>query len=538
MREGKAPEFSVLALLIMPFFPLLFFIAWISPAAIRSEEPLDILIVNGQILDGTGASAVPGAVGIRAGRIIAIGKVDAQAKRTLDARGAYIAPGFIDVHTHSEKIAEVPAAENFLRMGVTSIITGNCGNSRTNVAAFFEEITKAGMTLNVATLIGHGSVREEGMGGKFIRAPSAAQLDVMKGLVDRAMKEGAVGMSTGLIYVPGSFAKTDEIIELAKVVAQHGGVYASHIRHETVRIFEALDEFLEITRKAGVRAELSHIKLSGPTAWGKAEEVLARLDQARAEGLEITHDLYAYTASSTGLRQTIPDSALEGTREDFIARLADPAQKAQIIDGMKGILARAGRKDYAYAVVARFADDPSLNGLTIPEAAKKSRGSDRLEDQIELLLDMEKRGGGSGIFHGMDERDLRVFLSHPLTAVASDGGPRRLGEDVPHPRSYGNNARILARYVRELKTLSLEQAVRRMTQLPAQTFHLKDRGVLKPGTYADLVIFDLEKIANPSDFKDPHHYSQGFSHVLVRGVPVIDAGQLTEARPGGPLRPR
>ncbi len=498
----------------------------------------DLVITNGLILDGTGAPARAGSVAVKEGRVSAVGAVTGRAVRVIDAGGAYIAPGFIDVHTHSEKIAENPAAENFLRMGVTSIITGNCGNSRTDVAAFFEEITKAGMTLNVATLIGHGSVREEDMGGKFIRAPSAAQLEAMKARVDRAMKEGAVGLSTGLIYVPGSFAKTDEIIELAKVVARHGGVYASHIRHETVRIFEALDEFLKITREAGVRAQLSHIKLSGPTAWGKAAEVLGRLDQARAGGLEVTHDLYAYTASSTGLRQTIPDSALEGTREDFIARLADPAQKARITEGMKAILERAGRQDYAYAVIARFADDPSLNGLTIPEAARKVRGSDALEAQIELLLDIEKRGGGSGVFHGMDERDLKTFLAHPLTAVASDGGPRRLGEDVPHPRSYGNNARILARYVRELKVVSVEEAVRRMTQLPAQTFHLKDRGVLARGAHADVVIFDLGKVDDPSQFNDPHHYARGFSHVLVRGVPVIDDGKLTEARPGGPLRPR
>ena len=497
---------------------------------------LDVLISNGRIVDGTGSPLREGSVGIKDGRIMAIGEVTDTAKTVIDAGGKVIAPGFIDVHTHSEKINEVPAAENFLRMGVTTIITGNCGNSRTDVAAFFDEITKTGMTLNVATLIGHGSVRDQGMGGKFIRAPSAEQLTTMKQIVDQAMKDGAVGMSTGLIYVPGSFAKTEEIIELAKVVASHGGVYASHIRHETVRIFDALDEFTRIAREAKVRAELSHIKLSGPTAWGKAAEVLAYLDKARAEGLEITHDLYGYTASSTGLRQTIPDSALEGTRDDYAARLADPKAKAKIIEGMKEILKRSGRSDYSYAVVARFVTDPTLNGLTIPEAAKKVLGSDSLEDQIELLLDIEKRGGGSGIFHGMNEEDLTAFLKHPLTMIASDGGPRKLGEDIPHPRSYGNNARILARYVREQKALSLEEAIRRMTSLPATTFRLKDRGVLKAGAHADVVIFDPEKIADPSTFNDPHHYSVGFAEVLVNGVPGIHEDKLTEARSGGPLR--
>jgi len=264
--------------------------------------------------------------------------------------------------------------------------------------------------------------------------------------------------------------------------------------------------------------------------------VLAYLDKARAEGLEITHDLYGYTASSTGLRQTIPDSALEGTRDDYAARLAEPKAKAKIIEGMKEILKRSGRSDYSYAVVARFVTDPTLNGLTIPEAAKKVRGNDSLEDQIELLLDIEKRGGGSGIFHGMNEDDLTAFLKHPLTMIASDGGPRKLGEDIPHPRSYGNNARILARYVREQKVLTLEEAIRRMTTLPAATFRLKDRGELKAGAHADIVIFDPEKIADPSTFNDPHHYSVGFAEVLVNGVPVVHEDKLTEARPGGPLR--
>ena len=467
---------------------------------------------------------------------MAVGQFEGSADTVIDVGGKVAAPGFIDVHTHSEDICLIPAAENFLRMGVATIITGNCGHSRTDVAKFFQEIEESKVALNVATLIGHGSVREQGMGGSFIRAPNEEQLATMKELVDQAMKDGAVGLSTGLIYVPGSFAKTDELVALAKVAAAHDGIYVSHMRYETVRIFDALSELTQIAREAKVRTQLSHIKLSGPTAWGKAAEVLTYLDKARAEGLRITHDLYAYTASSTGLRQTIPDQALEGSRADFAARLADPQKKAHIIADMKEILQRSGRKDYSYAVIARFNADRSLNGLSLPLATKRVRGSDSLEEQIELLLDIEKRGGGTGIFHGMNEGDLLTFLKHPQTMIASDGGPRVLGEDVPHPRSYGNNARILGYYVREQKALPLEEAIRRMTSLPAQTFQFKDRGILRQGAHADIVLFDLAEIQDPSHFSDPHHYAEGFHHVLVRGIPVIRHTKLTSARPGTPVK--
>ncbi len=505
-------------------------------AVSAAAADFDLLITNAQIADGSGVPLTRGSIAVKGGHIVAVGKIDGTADVVIDAGGKVAAPGFIDVHTHSEDICQIPAAENFLRMGVTTIITGNCGSSRTDVATFFQEIEKAQVALNVATLIGHGSVRKQGMGGSFIRAPNAEQLAVMKGLVEQGMKDGAVGLSTGLIYVPGSFAKTEEIVELAKAAAVHDGIYVSHMRYETVRIFDALDEIIRIAKEAKIRAEVSHIKLSGPTAWGKASEVLAVLDKARAEGLKITHDQYAYTASSTGLRQTIPDSALEGTREDFIARLADPVRKAGIIAKMAEIRERQGRKDYSYAVIAKFRPDPTLNGKSVPEAAKLKRGSDSLDDQIELIFDLESQGGASAIFHGMNEDDLQAFLQHPQTMIASDGGPRRLGEDVPHPRSYGNNARVLGRYVRDLKLLSLPAAVRRMTSLPAQTFYLKDRGLIKVGAHADIVIFDPAKVTDPSTFNDPHHYAEGFTDVIVNGGVVIRDGRLSEVRSGGPLR--
>ena len=512
----------------------LVFLLLLSLPALAAD--FDLIIKNGRIADGTGTPLISGSVAVKGQRIVAVGDVKGSAASEIDARGHVVAPGFIDVHTHSEDICKLPVAENFLRMGVTTIITGNCGGSRTDVVQFFREIEEARTGVNVATLIGHNSVREKGMGGSFIRAPDADQLEAMKAMIDQAMKDGAVGLSTGLIYVPGTFAKTEEIIELAKVAAAHGGIYVSHMRAETVKIFSALDELIRIAREAKIRAEVSHLKLSGPTAWGKAGEVLAVLDKARADGLSITHDDYAYTASSTGLSQLIPDAAREGKREDFIARIADPVKKAEFMAEMQRMRERQGRSDYSYAVIARFKPDSRLNGKTVPEAAKIVRGSDSLADQIEQIFDIEARGGASAIYHGMNEDDLRAFMRHPLTMIASDGGPRRLGEDIPHPRSYGNNARVLRRYVRDEKLLTLEDAIRKMTSLPAATFQLKDRGVIKPGAWADIVIFDPAKVNDPSTFDDPHHYAEGFTDVIVNGGVVIRDGTVTDVRSGRPIK--
>jgi len=496
----------------------------------------DLVIQGGRLVDGSGSEGKVTQVAIHEGRVAAIGEEVGQGKRVIDAAGKVVAPGFIDVHTHSEKIGELPAAENFLRMGVTTIITGNCGTSVTDVAAFFNEVEQTEVALNVATLIGHNSVRRQAMGGSFLRRPTAEQLAEMQRLVDQAMVDGAVGLSTGLIYNPGSFAKTDEVLALAKAAAVHDGIYVSHMRHETVKIFEAIEELVTIARGAKIRAQVSHIKLTGPTAWGKAAEVLQVLDQARVEGLQITHDQYAYTASSTGLAQLIPDAAREGSREDYLARIADPEKKAAIVAKMAEMRERLGREDYGYAVIARYPADPALNGKRIPEAAKLRRGSDAVEEQVELILEIDATGGGSAVYHGMNEEDLKVFMKHPRTMVASDGVPRRFGEDVPHPRSYGNNARVLGRYVREQELLTVEEAVRKMAALPAEVFQLKDRGLIKVGAVADVVVFDPVAVEDKSLFEDPHHYAEGFSEVIVNGVLVIAGGALQERRPGKAVR--
>ena len=516
----------------------LLFVSLLLVAAAHAET-YDLIIRRASLIDGTGAPARPGDLAIRGDRIIAVGTLPAGSTATteIDAAGRVVAPGFIDVHTHSEDVAELPVAENFIRMGVTTIITGNCGGSKLNVGEFFDTIAKTKVALNVATLIGHNTVRGQVMGGSFARPPPAEELAKMCALVDQAMKEGAVGLSTGLLYLPGTFAKTAEIVALAKAAAAHDGIYVSHMRHENSQIRDALDEVVTIAREAKIRAEVSHLKLSGPTAWGRATEILSYLDGLRAQGIAITHDQYVYTASSTGIGSNLIEAEFrEGGAKRFRERLADPAIKARMVAEMKSFITQGKRGDYSYAVVASFKADPRLNGKNIAQAAKILRGSDSLDDQIETILDIEARGGAQGVFHGMSEADLRTFLAHPLTMIASDSGVRKFGEAVPHPRGYGNNARVLARYVREQKVITLEDAVRKMTSLPAKTFKLRDRGELRPGAVADVVIFDPATVNDPSTYDDPHHYATGFSDVIVNGIPVIRATQLTDARPGTPVK--
>lgn len=499
-------------------------------------QDYDLLIRGGRVIDGTGRAAYTGDIAVRGDRLVALGALTGTARTTIEANGLVVAPGFIDVHTHSEDITEIPVAENFLRMGVTTIITGNCGGSKLNVGEFFDAIVKTGVGVNVATLIGHNTVRGQVMGGSFARPPTAEELDQMRRHVEQAMKDGAVGLSTGLIYLPGTFAKTDEIVALAKVASAHGGVYASHMRNEGANILKALEELATIAREARIPAEVSHLKLSGPNAWGRADEILGWLDKARGEGLAITHDQYAYTASSTSIGTLIAAEFREGGDRRYRERLADPATKAKMVAEMKQSIATGKRGDYTYAVIANFRPDKRLNGKNIKQAAMLLRGADTLDDQIETILDIHARGGAQGVFHGMSEPDLKKFLAHPLTMIASDSGVRRFNEAVPHPRGYGNNARVLGRYVREQKVITLEDAVRKMSALPATTFRLKDRGELRPGAVADLVIFDAEKVSDPSTYDDPHHYAVGFRDIIVNGVPVIREEKLTEARPGRPVR--
>ena len=439
------------------------------------------------------------------------------------------------MHTHVESIYSLPAAENFVRMGVTSLVTGNCGTSATEVGEFLGRIKDKPLAVNLATLIAHGSVRRKVM-GLGDRPPTADELKQMEALVDQAMKDGAVGLSTGLIYVPGTYAKTDEIVALARVAARYGGLYATHMRNEGDKVADAIRESIQIGEQAGLPVEISHFKISNKKLWGQSPMTLGLVRDARARGLVVTVDQYAYTASSTSLDSRLPSWLRAGGLEEAKKRLADKAMRQKAVDDTKESLLRSGFKDYSFAVVASYDPDKSFNGKSIAEITREVKKKTDVTSQIEQMLEMYEAGGAGMIYHGMDEGDVKRIMQEPFTMIASDSGVRQVDESVPHPRGYGNNARVLGRYVREFKLITLEDAVRKMTSLPAQTFGFRDRGLIREGFAADLVIFDENTINDQATFAKPHQFPVGISYVIVNGETVLASGQMTEARPGVALR--
>jgi len=506
--------------------------------ALTAPGATRLILQGGLVVDGTGAPPrVADIEVLPSGRIGSIGPTDPADARVISIDGLVVAPGFIDVHTHAENITKQPGATNFLRMGVTTLVLGNCGSSKLHVGEFLKQLEKQRITPNAATLIGHNTVRLDAMKGSFMRPPTPAELQRMTDSVNRAMREGALGLSTGLIYLPGTFSKTDEIVALAKAASTHHGIYVSHMRSEGDKILNAIDELLRIAREADLPAHVSHIKASGRPNWHRSKEILAKLDSARADGLRITQDQYLYTASSTGISALIPQRFREGTRDDFKRRIADPGQKSAIVAAMKKELRSKREPDYGYAVIASWRKDKRLNGLRIPAAAKLRRGSDSLADQLELIFEIHASGGAGGVYHKMIEDDLKIFLRNPFTMFAADSSIRLFDSGVPHPRGYGNNARLLGRYIRDQETISLEDGIRRMTSLPAKTFHLKDRGEIRTGAWADLVVFVPATVRDNATFAAPHAYATGFRHVFVNGVPVIENDHHLGTRPGKTLRP-
>jgi N-acyl-D-amino-acid deacylase len=496
----------------------------------HARSGYDLVIVNGRIVDGSGVPAFAADIGIRDGRIVKIGRLSRTGVRVIDARGSVVAPGFIDIHTHAEGVYSSPQAENFVRMGVTTIVTGNCGSSALNVSRFLEAVASRQPAVNVGTLIGHNTIRTKVL-GRDDRPPRVEELREMEDLVARGMEDGAFGLSTGLIYVPGTYAQTAEILSLARVAASHGGIYATHVRDEGSGIFGAIGEAVSIGEAAGLPVEVSHFKITSRNLWDRSEDTLGLISRARDRGLRINVDQYAYTASSTSLDVLLPSWVRGGGREELKAKLADAPTRERVAREMAEDLKADGFDDYSFAVVARYEADASLAGKSIAEVA---RGG--LREQIERIIDMCSAGGADMIYHKMSEGDVRRIMRAPFTIIASDSGIDKPGEGVPHPRGYGNNARVLGLYARELGLLTLEDAVRKMTSLPAQTVGLRERGLIREGYAADLVIFDYEAIGSPASFAQPRQPAAGIGHVIVNGDVVLANGEMTNSRPGHILR--
>ena len=493
----------------------------------------DILIRNGKIIDGTGNNWFYGNVAINNGKIIAVGRdVNGSAKRTIDATGLIVAPGFIDVHTHLEGDEDKdPTAASFIYDGVTTCITGNCGSSNIDIAKYLQWIDSLKLSINVATLIGHNDVRKEVM-GRANRDATPQEIAQMQAIVDKAMKDGAVGLSTGLIYIPGTYTKTPEIVSLAKIAAGYNGVYSTHMRDEGDSVTDAIEEALSIGRQAKIPVEISHFKLSGQQNWGRSRITVPMIEAARKEGIEVTIDQYPYTASSTSISTLLPEEVLADGQDSIVARLQRPAVKKYVINSMLARLKKRKLKHFSYAVVTSYKHDSTYNGKSIEQINLMRKQKHTATAEAETIIDIMINGGAGAVFHGMSEDDVKRIMQYPFNMFASDASIRVFNEGVPHPRGYGTNARVLSKYVREEKVISLEEAIRRMTSLPAQKFQLHGRGLLREGYAADIVLFNEKEVKDVSTFDKPHAYSKGFYYVIVNGILTVENQQHTGIRAG------
>ena len=516
-----------------------------------------LLLRGGTVIDGTGAPGVRADVAVRDGRIAAVAPgLDPGDARVIDATGKAVCPGFIDIHSHSDESVLVNSAlESALHQGVTLVVAGNCGGSSAPVLGLAAEdlareiarydlertwtsfgeyaaaVERNGSTINVCSLVGHGTLRQGVMGGDA-RPPSPGELAAMKAILAAALADGSVGLSTGLIYPPSAYGTTEEIAALFEVVRDHQGLYASHIRNEGDRLVEAVEENLEIGRRSGVRVQLSHHKASGQRNWGKVRESTALIEQAREAGVDVIADQYPYTASSTGLAVTIPNWVHEGGSQALCERLRDPAVRVRIRDEY----VETGRA-WDRIVIARARHRPDWSGRTVAALAAEA-GADPLEWTCDALVQHD--GAIDIVHHSMSEDDVRFVMAKEWVAIGSDSranapyGPLSFGK--PHPRSYGTFPRVLGRYARDERVLTLEDAVRKMTGLTASRLRLRERGLVREGWWADLVVFDPATVLDLATFDDPHRYPAGIEHVIVNGVPALEGGETASARPGRFLR--
>jgi N-acyl-D-aspartate/D-glutamate deacylase len=537
--------------------------------ALSADAPYDLVVRNGKVVDGTGNPWFYGDVAVRGDRIVAVGRVPGgKAKREIDAKGLVVAPGFIDMHSHSDfLLLEDGDAQSKVRQGVTTEVLGEGSSAGpalgqlpprrakaggkelrwTTLGGYFDALERAGVSVNVVSYVGEGTVWQCVMGNSFAR-PTAGQLDDMKRIVDEAMKDGAFGLSSMLAMPPGSLATTDDLVELCRVVARHGGIYSSHIRNEGTGVFDAVKEAVTVGERAGLPVDIIHLKIADQKYWGRMNEVVALIEAARQRGVNVQANVYPYTRGNNNLASIIPPWVHEGGTARMLARLKDPKVrerlKKEIHEGLPGWYNHytAVGGDWGRMLVSGRS---VYEGLTMDRVlANRARGKEPAPDALDALFDVLIEQGGSvpTVYAHHTEKDMNRTLIEPWCSIGSDGsayaveGPLRRGN--PHPRSFGTFPRVLGVYVRQRGLLRLEDAVRKMTSLNADKLGILDRGLLRPGAYADLALFDPERVADRATYERPFQYSVGVEYVVVNGQVVLDRGKHTGARPGRPLHHR
>ncbi len=527
--------------LLLWFTAVVAALAWQAPAS--SQAPaFDLVIRGGRVVDGTGSPWFVADVGIKGDTITAVApRLEAGGAAVIEAQGLAVSPGFVDVHSHVEPydggqdIIGNPAAENNVRQGVTTVIGAPDGGGSVQVGEYFAKVLAAKPAINVGAFIGHGSVRHAVMGDEN-RAATPEELQRMKDLVRTGMRDGAVGLSTGLFYVPGNYAPLDEVVELARVAGELGGIHQSHMRDEAARVLDSVRDTIAIGERGGLPTQVTHHKIIGKVNWGRSVDTLRLVDEARARGVDVTIDQYPYTASSTSIQGgLVPQWAQEGGREQILKQLRDETFRGKVLAAIAtSIETDRGGGDPANVVLAACAWDPSLAGKSLAQVLRDRGRPVTIPRAAELVVEIVEKGGCSAIYHAINEEDLVRIMQHPATMIASDAAPGipTFGKAVPHPRAYGTFARVLGLYVRERHVLTLEQAVRKMSSFPAQRVGLRDRGLIRPGMKADVMVFNPATIIDRATFEKPHQYAEGVSAVIVNGQVALKGGQMTGARAG------
>jgi N-acyl-D-amino-acid deacylase len=502
------------------------------PLAVLAQY--DVLIANAKVYDGAADPWFYADIGIKGDTIVAVGKLaGSTAAQRIDAKGMAVAPGFIDIHSHGRRgIQSVPTAENYLREGVTTMIEGPDGDSPLPLKPFFEKMATQPISINVGSFVGHGTVRAQVM-GLVNRQATPEELDKMRELVRQAMLDGAVGLSTGLFYVPGNYANTEEVIALAKVVGPMGGFHESHMRDETTAILDSVRETIRIGEEGELPTQITHHKIIGAGNWGRSVDTLKLVEEARARGVDVSIDQYPYTASSTGIAALFPQWAQEGGQKSLVERLSAPGDRAKIKAEIVSNLENGrGGGDPKNVVIVNCGFDASLAGKSLADLTRERGVPVNFGNAAETAMGLQTKGSCSAVYHAIGEPDVERIMKSPYTMIASDGDIPVFGKGAPHPRSYGTFARVIGVYVRERHVITMEEAIHKMSGMPAARLKFGDRGLIKSGMKADIVVFDPDKVIDKATFEKPHQYSEGFLDVLVNGKFALLDGKVTAERPG------